>query len=234
LGFDLTEIDRLSDELLSLKNQVTVYSAFSHLASSDDEKFDQLTKSQISRFNDACQKLEQKGITGFIRHILNSNGILRHEEAQMDMVRLGLGLYGLSANVIFRKRLQPIGRLKTVLSQIRTAPKGEGIGYSPKQVLDADKRIGIIAMGYADGLPRALGNGNGQVNIHGKTAPFIGNICMDMAMIDLSDIECDEGDEVEIFGENNSIYDLADNLNTIPYEVLTNISQRVKRVFFKE
>ncbi|MFT5903950.1 MAG: alanine racemase [Flammeovirgaceae bacterium] len=234
LGFDLTEIDRLSDELLSLKNQVTVYSAFSHLAGSDDEKFDKLTKSQISRFNDACQKLEQKGITGFIRHILNSNGILRHKEAQMDMVRLGLGLYGLSANKKFRKRLQPIGRLKTVLSQIRIAPKGQGIGYSPKHILTSNKRIGIIAMGYADGLPRALGNGNGQVYIHGEMAPFIGNICMDMAMIDLSDIKCNEGDEIEIFGENNSIYDLANNLNTIPYEVLTNISQRVKRVFFKE
>lgn len=152
----------------------------------------------------------------------------------MDMVRLGLGLYGLSANEKFRKRLQPIGRLKTVLSQIRFAPKGQGIGYSPKHILTSDKRIGIIAMGYADGLPRTLGNGNGQVYIHGEVAPFIGNICMDMAMVDLSDIECDEGDEVEIFGENNSIYDLADNLNTIPYEVITNISQRVKRVFFKE
>ncbi len=234
LGFDLDQIERLSDELLSLKSQVTIYSAFSHLAASDDEKFDDLTKSQISRFQEACKRLEQKGISGFIRHILNSNGILRHKEAQMDMVRLGLGLYGLSANEKFRQKLQPIGRLKTVLSQIRVVPKGEGIGYSPKKILDSEKRIGIIAMGYADGLPRAIGNGNGQVFVNGKYAPFVGNICMDMAMIDLSEIECNEGDEVEIFGENNSIYTLAENLKTIPYEVLTNISARVKRVFFKE
>ncbi|MCZ4407859.1 bifunctional UDP-N-acetylmuramoyl-tripeptide:D-alanyl-D-alanine ligase/alanine racemase [Cryomorphaceae bacterium 1068] len=234
LGFDLNEIDRLSCELLSLKSEVKVYSAFSHLAGSDDEKFDQSTKRQIDRFDEACKRLEQKGITGFIRHILNSNGILRHKNAQMDMVRLGLGLYGLSSNEKFRQKLQPISRLKTVLSQIRIVPKGEGIGYSPEKVLDSEKRIGVIAMGYADGLPRAIGNGTGQVFINDKFAPLIGNICMDMAMIDLSEIECDEGDEVEIFGENNSIYTLAENLNTIPYEVLTNISTRVKRVFYKE
>jgi alanine racemase len=234
LGFDLSDVDRLSDELLSLKPQVSVYSAFSHLAGSDNQKFDSLTKSQINRFNEFCLRLEQNGIKAFIRHILNSNGILRHREAQMDMVRLGLGLYGLSANEKFRKELQPIGRLKTIVSQIRVVPRGQGIGYSPKKVLDSEKRIGVIAMGYADGLPRAAGNGNGQVFVNGKHAPFVGNICMDMAMIDLSGIECNEGDEVEIFGENNSIYTLANNLNTIPYEVLTNVSTRVKRIFFKE
>lgn len=234
LGFDLEEIDALADKLLDLKTKLKVHSVLSHLAASDDKKYDPSTKSQISQFARACNRFKKKGITDFISHILNSGGILRYEDAQLDMVRLGLGLYGLSGNAKFREKLQPIGNLKTVVSQIRIAPKGEGIGYSPKELLEADKRIGIIAIGYADGLPRQLGNGNGRVYINGKNAPFIGNICMDMAMVDLSDIVCIEGDEVEIFGENISIYDLAEKLNTIPYEVLTNISQRVKRVFFKE
>jgi alanine racemase len=234
LGFDVSEMKELAQELAVLKDKLHVYSVFSHLAGSDEAKFDRRTDLQIQRYNESCQILKDGGIKGFMKHILNSNGILRHSNDQMDMVRLGLGLYGLSSNEKFRDQLKPISTLKTVISQIRLASKGEGVGYSPKSFLHSDSRVGVIAMGYADGLPRALGNGVGQVSINGKKAPFLGNICMDMAMVDLSDIECNEGDEVEIFGENNSIYAMAENLKTIPYEVLTNISQRVKRVFFKE
>lgn len=234
LGFDLNEMDQLAHKLMRQKETLAVHSVFSHLAGSDEEKFDSLTESQIKQFNAACEKLEQSGLDGFKRHILNSNGILRHPEAQMDMVRLGLGLYGLSTNAKIRQKLKPIGRLKTVISQIRTVSEGEGVGYSPAVTLTKKTRLGIIAMGYADGLPRLLGNGLGHVFVNGKSAPFIGNICMDMSMIDLSDIECVEGDEVEIFGENISIYSLAENLKTIPYEVLTNLSARVKRIFFQE
>lgn len=234
LGFEFQEMGDLTKSLTDYTDRIHVHSVFSHLAGSDEEKFDQLTENQMKRYAECCKKLNAGGINGFMRHILNSNGILRHSEAQMDMVRLGLGLYGLSSNKEFREKLKPISRLKTKLSQVRMTPKGEGVGYSPKRRLEKDTRIGVIAMGYADGLPRALGNGKGSVWINGKTAPFVGNICMDMAMIDLTGIEASEGDEVEIFGDKNSIYTLAENLNTIPYEVLTNISQRVKRVYFKE
>jgi alanine racemase len=234
LGFDVSEIKELAEKLVELEDKLHIYSVFTHLAGSDEAKFDQLTKTQIARYTESCEILNAAGIKDFMRHSLNSNGILRHSNYQMDMVRLGLGLYGLSSNETFRSQLKPISTLKTVISQIRMASEGESVGYSPKVFLQDEKRIGVIAMGYADGLPRALGNGVGKVSINGKKAPFLGNICMDMSMIDLSGIECNEGDVVEIFGENNSIYTVAENLKTIPYEVLTNISQRVKRVFFKE
>jgi len=234
LGFDVSDVSELAPKLVALKDKLNVYSVFTHLAGSDEAKFDRLTEKQIERYNESCKILIDGGIKDFMRHSLNSNGILRHSNYQMDMVRLGLGLYGLSSNEEFRKNLKPISTLKTIISQIRIASEGEGVGYSPQSSLPMKTRIGVIAMGYADGLPRALGNGVGEVSINGKKAPFIGNICMDMSMVDLTDIECDEGDEVEVFGKNNSIYTMAENLQTIPYEVLTNISQRVKRVFFKE
>lgn len=234
LGFDLADISALAERLTELQSQITPRTVFSHLAASDGEEFDELTKRQIARFQEACAEIHKAGIKSFERHLLNSNGILRHPEAQMDMVRLGLGLYGLSSNEKFRKKLKPIHKLQTVISQIREVEKGEGIGYSPKELLTEKKSIGVIAMGYADGLPRKLGNGRGCVRVNGKMAPFIGNICMDMAMIDLSGIDCKEGDQVEVFGDHISIYQVAKNLETIPYEALTNISQRVKRVFYKE
>jgi alanine racemase len=234
LGFDSYQMTELAKKLNELEDSISVKSVFSHLAGSDEEEFDELTKSQISRYEECCKDLINAGVRGFMKHILNSNGILRHPEAQMDMVRLGLGLYGLSSNEAFREKLKPISRLKTNLSQIRLTPAGEGVGYSPKSNLEEETRIGVIAMGYADGLPRILGNGHGRVWINGKTAPFIGNICMDMSMIDLTGIEASEGDEVEIFGDHNSIYAMAERQKTIPYEVLTNISERVKRVFYKE
>jgi alanine racemase len=234
LGFDLNGIPELAEKLIQLREIITPKTVFSHLAGSDTERFDDLTDRQIGRFDEACTLLSDSGLKGFDRHILNSNGILRHGEAQMELVRMGLALYGLSSNREFRDRLKPVSKLYTVISQIREVPAGEGVGYSPKERLKENKKIGVIAMGYADGLPRLLGNGNGGVSVNGKHAPFIGNICMDMAMIDLTEIPCNEGDRVEVFGEVISIYELAKQLNTIPYEVLTNISQRVKRVFFKE
>jgi alanine racemase len=211
-----------------------VKTVFSHLAGSDSQKFDELTEKQIGNFHQTVAALKNHGLKNFDRHILNSGGILRHEEAQMEMVRLGLALYGVSSNPDFRQNLQPIARLFTVISQIRNVSKGEGVGYSPKKMLEKDKKIAVIAMGYADGLPRILGNGKGCVAINGKRAPFVGDICMDMAMVDVSKIDCQEGDRVEVFGNEISIYEMAKWQETIPYEVLTNIKQRVKRVFFKE
>jgi len=234
LGFDKANLPELIAELKEANHLVSVESIFSHLAASDEEKFDEFSKRQIREFLDCCKEFEQAGIDGFLKHILNSNGIMRHSEGQFDMVRLGLGLYGLSSSDDYRKNLQPIAELKTTLSQVRQVKKGSRIGYSPKSRIEENKTIGIIAIGYADGIPRSLGNGNGGVIINGRTAPFIGHICMDMSMIDVSDIECFEGDKVEIFGQSNSIYNLALASNTIPYEILTNVSQRVKRIFFKE
>jgi len=234
LGFEVSETDKLGERLVALRGQIFPQTVFSHLAGSDDENFDNLTKRQIERFEEACGSLKDFGLSSFKRHILNSNGILRHSAAQFEMVRLGLALYGLSSNAKFRKDLKPIHRLYTVISQIRTVSSGEGIGYSPKEILKENKEIGVIAMGYADGLPRKLGNGRGSVIVQGQRAPFIGNICMDMAMVDLTGIKCLEGDRVEIFGVGIPIYEVAKKLETIPYEVLTNISQRVKRVFYKE
>jgi alanine racemase len=234
LGFELEEIPSLAEILQARTSELRIQTVYSHLAASDDSKSDEVTKKQIARFVEAANALEEAGITGFDKHILNSNGIFRHPEAQFDMVRLGLGLYGLSSNELYRKNLLPIGKLTTIISQIRMVAKGEGVGYNPKKRLTEEKRIGVIAIGYADGIPRALGNGIGAVSINGKKAPFIGNICMDMSMVDLSGIDCNEGDQVEVFGETNSIYELAEKAGTIPYELLTGVSSRVKRVYFKE
>ncbi|MEM9051559.1 MAG: alanine racemase, partial [Bacteroidota bacterium] len=234
LGFDGENLPELAEILKINSHLINVKSVFSHLAASDAEEFDHLSKNQIDEFLSHCKRIEDLGIKKFLKHIVNSNGIMRHPEAQLDMVRLGLGIYGLSSNENFRKNLKPIAQLKTTLSQVRKVTTGSGIGYSPKERLKDDKQIGIIAIGYADGIPRLLGNGNGFVFVNGRKAPFIGNICMDMSMIDISDIQCVEGDEVEIFGEHNSIYELASAAQTIPYEILTNVSNRVKRLFFRE
>ena len=234
LGFDEEDIAELAETLKSNSHLITVKSVFSHLAASDAKEFDSFSKNQITVFLRHCNHLKELGVQSFLKHILNSNGIMRHPYGQLDMVRLGLGLYGLSSNEKFRNNLKPIARLKTTLSQIRKVARDEGIGYSPNERTEADKRIGIIAIGYADGIPRLLGNKNGHVIVKGQKAPFLGNICMDMSMIDITGIECIEGDEVEIFGQQNSIYDLATSAKTIPYEILTNVSNRVKRVFFKE
>ena len=233
LGFDSGDIPRLAEELLKNRS-LEVKSVFSHLAASDEEEFDDFTKTQISDFMRDADHLADKLNAPFMRHILNSNGILRYPEGQMDMVRLGLALYGLTTSPDFQGKLQPVSSLKTVISQIREVDPGAGIGYSPKQRLTQKTRIAIIPVGYADGLPRLLGNGGGNVLISNTPAPTIGNICMDMTMVDVTGIPCQEGDEVEVFGEHLDIYEMAEHLKTIPYEVLTNISQRVKRVFIQD
>ncbi len=233
LGFDPKDIPKLADQLKEI-NVLEVKSAFSHLAGSDEEKFDALTLAQIRSFKETADELETRLGTHFMRHILNSNGILRHPEAQMDMVRLGLGLYGLTTSPDYQQKLKPVSSLKTVISQIREVEPGEGIGYSPKQKLTEKTKIAVIPVGYADGLPRLLGNGGGSVLISNTPVPFVGNICMDMAMVNVTGVDCEEGDEVEVFGDNLDIYEMAEHLQTIPYEVLTNISQRVKRVFIQD
>lgn len=233
LGFDLNDISKLG-EVLANQNNVRVKSVFSHLAASDEEAFESFTRKQIEEFKLASEMLESKLNHRFLRHILNSSGILRYPDAQMDMVRLGLALYGITTHAEFQEKLQPVSSLKTVISQIREVKAGEGIGYSPKTRLVKNSKIAVIPVGYADGLPRLLGNGVGNVWIKNSVAPIVGNICMDMTMVDVTAVNCNEGDEVEVFGSHLDIYEMAEHLQTIPYEVLTNISQRVKRVFIQE
>lgn len=232
LGFEAAEIDELIEFLIA-KDHIKTVSVFSHLAGSDEEAFDRYTHCQIELFDSILKRFRDKGFRP-MGHILNSNGILRHNEAQYDMVRLGLGLYGLSTHKDYQKYLHPVSSLRTSISQIRTVKKGLGVGYNPKVKLDRDSSIATIPIGYADGLHRSLGNGKGKVVINGRSVPFVGSICMDMSMVNVTDIDCKEGDPVEIFGKNQSIYKMSKYLETIPYEVLTNVSERVKRVFIQE
>lgn len=230
LGFEAEDIDTLGKALAINKN-LKVASIYTHLAASEDPEYDEFTQLQISSFEKQSKKLLKHLAYKVIRHVLNSSGILRFPEAQMDMVRLGLGLYGI--NEICQDELEPIGTLKSRISQIRNLKKDETIGYGRVGKMTKDGRIGVIAIGYADGLKRALSNGVGSVFVHNKKAAIIGNICMDMTMIDLSEIpEAEVGDEVEIFGKNILVAEVAEQANTISYEVLTSISERVKRVFF--
>ena len=168
-----------------------------------------------------------------MRYLLNTAGITRFSEYQADMVRLGIGLYGVSP-IDENQGLRPVSTLKTTILQIHEYEAGETIGYGRHGVLTRHSRIAAIPIGYADGLDRHLGNGNCEVLINGHRAPIVGNICMDICMIDVTDIACNEGDRVEIFGENLPVQELAQRLDTIPYEVLTSISNRVKRVYYRE
>lgn len=168
------------------------------------------------------------------RHILNSAGILRFPDAQMEMVRLGIGLYGIAATGEEQKNLKNVSTLKTTISQLKNVPKGESIGYSRKGFAKEQMKIATVPIGYADGLSRKLSNGVGKMYINGKPVPVVGNVCMDMCMLDVSGINCAEGDEVIVFGTDHPITDLANDMGTIAYEVLTNVSRRVKRIYFQE
>jgi len=231
LGFAPQEIDRLIDRLQN-QTQVKVRSVFSHFAGSDDAQFDDFTRQQAEVFTACADRFSEKFSHRILRHILNSSGIERFPEYQFDMVRLGIGHYGISTNP--NSGLQPVCSLKTVILQIKNVKSGETIGYNRSGKVARDSRIAIIPIGYADGFDRRLGNGNGEVFINGKRARTIGNICMDLSMIDITEIDAQEGDNVEIFGKNISVSEVAEWMKTIPYEVLTNVSRRVKRVYFQE
>ena len=209
-----------------------VRSVFSHLAGSDSYIFDDFTHQQIDKFTRAAQELENGLEHKVIKHILNSAGIERFTEYQMDMVRLGIGLYGVSPSGM--KGLRNVSTLKTTILQIQDVPAGDSIGYSRMSYVDRDSRIAIIPIGYADGLDRHLSNGGGEVLVNGHRCPIIGNICMDACMIDVTDIDAREGDTVIIFGDDLPVSEMADRLKTIPYEILTSISPRVKRIYYSE
>ncbi|MDR0413027.1 MAG: bifunctional UDP-N-acetylmuramoyl-tripeptide:D-alanyl-D-alanine ligase/alanine racemase [Dysgonamonadaceae bacterium] len=231
LGFDAPDIPALGKRL-NRQTGVLVKSVFSHLAGSDSPLLDDYTERQISLFSQMSGQLE--GLLNYPvkRHVLNSAGIERFPAAQFDAVRLGIGLYGISA--VDEKALRPVAALKTRILQIRDVRAGESVGYSRNARLIRDSRIACIPVGYADGLDRRLGNGTGTVHVNGTACPIVGNVCMDICMIDVTGVNVAEGDEVTLFGEPVTVSDWADKLKTIPYEILTSISPRVKRIYYKE
>ena len=231
LGFAPDDMPRLI-ERLNRQKAVIPRSVFSHLAGSDSADLDDFTHLQAARFQQAADMLQAAFPHKILRHLCNSAGIERFPEYHHDMVRLGLGLYGISP--VGDRLLHPISTLKSTILQIHEVPESETVGYSRRGQLTRPSRIASLPIGYADGLNRRLGNGRGYCIVNGRPAPYVGNICMDVCMIDVTDIPCHEGDSVEIFGPNLPVTQLAQWLDTIPYEVLTGISTRVRRIYMVE
>jgi Alr-MurF fusion protein len=233
LGFQEGDIDTLCAFLL--KNpQVRVASVFSHLSASEEQQHDDFTRLQAGRFAAMADRIDAVNHATALRHMLNSAGIVRFPEFRMDMVRLGIGLYGVDPAAMVQAKLRPVACFKTVVSQVKTIAAGESVGYGRRALDEKPRRIAVIAAGYADGLRRELGNAVWKVRIGKHLVPIIGNVCMDMAMVDVSDIPCNTGDEVVLFGEEPTVEEMARACDTIPYEILTAVSQRVKRVFIAE
>lgn len=232
LGFDpRCDMDELISRLKH-QNAIIPRSVFSHFVGSDSDDFDNFSAMQFKLFDEGSKKLQSAFSHKILRHMDNSAGIEHFPERQMDMCRLGLGLYGIDSRD--NSILNTVSTLKSTILQIHRVPKEETVGYSRKGVLTRDSVIGAIPIGYADGLNRRLGCGRCYCLVNGQKAPYVGNICMDVAMIDLTGIDCKEGDTVEIFGEHLPVTVLSDVLGTIPYEVLTSISNRVKRVYYQD
>ena len=234
LGFNASDDDEMARLAHKLHYQQAVIprSVFSHFVGSDSDDFDNFSALQFQRFDKASRKLQAEFQHKILRHMDNSAGIEHFPERQMDMCRLGLGLYGV--NPRNNEMLSTVSTLKTTILQLRHVPKEDTVGYSRRGVLERDSIIAAIPIGYADGLNRHLGRGRCYCLVNGKKAPYVGNICMDVAMIDVTDIPCQEGDTVEIFGEHLPVTVLSDCIDTIPYEVLTGVSNRVKRVYFQD
>lgn len=227
-GFEMKDIDELVSTLQN-NDSIKVASAFTHLAATDEEVHDGFTHQQLATFTEISQLLEDKLGYNFLRHALNSAGIERFPEGQFDMVRLGIGMYG--GSTVSHSNTKAVSTLRSVITQIREVAPNDTVGYGRKGEVKKPTRIGVIPIGYADGLNRRLSNGVGRVMINGQPAPIIGNICMDLTMVDITSLNVKEGDEVIIFGEEPTIFELAEKLGTITYEILTSIAARVKRVY---
>jgi len=233
LGFEMEDLEKLISILLS-STQIKVKSVFSHLVASDNTDLDNFTNKQIAEFTNCFNLLEKALGYKVIKHLCNSAAISRFKEAHFDMVRLGIGMYGIGANETEQKNIQNVSALKTKISQIKVVEPGETVGYNRNGKVVKQTRIATLPIGYADGFNRMLGNGKHGVFIHGQFCQTLGNICMDMCMVDITHVECNEGDEVVIFESVNQINQMAKALNTISYEVLTNVSGRVKRIYIQE
>jgi alanine racemase len=233
LGFEATDMSRLT-QILQNSTAFKIQSVFSHLVASDAPEHDDFTAMQANIFSQCCQTLQK--VTGypFLRHIGNTSAIHRHKNLQLDMVRLGIGLYGVDSSATMQQQLKNVTTLKTTISQIKKVKAGETVGYSRKGIVTSDSVIATVRIGYADGYPRALSNGKGKMWVNGHLLPVIGLVCMDMTMLDITGTNIQEGDEVIVFGEALSVHEVANWAQTIPYEILTGISQRVKRVYYEE
>ncbi|MFN8247238.1 MAG: bifunctional UDP-N-acetylmuramoyl-tripeptide:D-alanyl-D-alanine ligase/alanine racemase [Ferruginibacter sp.] len=229
LGFMENELDILCEKL-SQPHPFVIRSVFSHLVASENPVHDAFTRSQSDAFLRICRQLSTVITEPFLKHIANTSAIHRHPDYQFDMVRLGIGLYGVDD----RQPLENVTTLRTTVSQVKQVPAGESVGYSRRAVMDRDSSIATVRIGYADGYSRVLGNGIGKMLVNGQLAPVVGNVCMDMTMLDVTGIPVSEGDEVIVFGHDLPVTTLAGWAGTIPYEILTNVSQRVKRVYFEE
>lgn len=234
LGFSKEEIPALAD-FLSKTSLLKVQSVFSHLAASEDPGQDAFTLQQFQLFKNATAIIKEKLAYSFAEHIANSAAIFRLPQLQLDMVRLGIGLYGVDSAATHQSLLTPVATLKSTVAQIKHLKKGESVSYNRRGVVQRDSIIGTIRIGYADGFLRRLGYGIGHMVVKGKHVPVVGTVCMDMTMIDITDIpDVKEGDEVIIFGKELPVQQVAEWAGTIPYEIMTGISQRVKRVYFEE
>jgi len=233
LGFSSKETRKLIDVIRS-QPEILIKSVYSHLAESDNRKDPSFTLRQVETFTQLCNQVQKMVPTPFLRHILNSEGIINFSSDQTTMVRIGIGAFGISSNEIWRKNLRPVIAWKSTVSQLKTVEKGESIGYNRSFLAPKKITIAIIPLGYGDGFRRILSNGKGGVFIQGAFCPTVGNVCMDMIMVEVSHISVKAGDEVEIIGQNQSIEALSTSMETIPYELMTGISQRVYRSYINE
>ncbi|GAB2948614.1 bifunctional UDP-N-acetylmuramoyl-tripeptide:D-alanyl-D-alanine ligase/alanine racemase [Hymenobacter coalescens] len=236
LGFAEEDLDELLPLLRQHAGTLRVASALTHLAGADEEQHNDFSHRQLAAFQRMAARLEQSLGYTVMKHALNSPGIMRFPQAQFDMVRLGIGLYGVEAAGLEPSALRPVSTLRTTVSQLKRLPAGHTVGYGRRgEAADHDRRIATLAIGYADGYDRRFSRGGGEVLIRGRRAPVIGNVCMDMCMVDVTGIpDVQEGDAAVIFGEDLPLTELAARIGTIPYELLTNVSERVKRVFVAE
>jgi alanine racemase len=232
LGFEQTDIVTLKNTLKNAQANINVLSIFTHLAASDGEEHDAFTMHQLNVFDSIIEELTSVLDHPFLKHAVNSSGIMRFPQAHYDMVRLGIGLYGVESTGKFQHELLPISVFKTHISQIKEVSAHETVGYSRKGTVQNASKIATIAVGYADGYDRRFSNGGGIVSVNGVRCPIIGNVCMDMCMIDITAANAKVGDEVVLFGENPTASELANRIQTIPYEILTNVGARVKRIFY--
>jgi alanine racemase len=231
LGFHETDLEALI-ELLQAQPEVRIQSVYSHLATADDPNSD-LVHQQAKRFEQMSQSLMKTLSYPFLRHLLNSEGILNYSQYHFDMIRVGIAMYGISTNAKLKKNLKPVVRWCSSISQVIQVKAGENIGFVGHASLYHDGKIAVVPVGYADGFRRILGNGNGGVIIKGEFCKVIGNVCMDMIMVDVSTLQVKSGERVELIGEHQTLEQLAISMETIPYEVLTGISKRVHRVYLE-
>ncbi|MGB5462186.1 MAG: alanine racemase, partial [Aureibaculum sp.] len=229
LGFSENEIDFIIDKL-SKTNHVKVKSIFSHLAASEDLNENEFTLRQIQKFKGIATNFKKQIGYDIMLHQLNTSGVLNYPEAQFDMVRCGIGLYGFGNDSKYTKLLKNVASLKSIISQIHIIKPNESVGYNRAYKSSESTRTATIPVGHADGIYRAFSNGKGYVTIKNKKAPIVGNVCMDMIMVNITHIDCKEGDEVIVFDNQETVVELANNINTIPYEILTALSHRIKRI----